>query len=87
MGVIPQNRKKQRGRVKASMTVEASFLIPLILFTVVGGIKIGYSLLKETKDIVLIQEELEKLNPVELVRTKTLIRGLTDRQQILNTDK
>lgn len=78
MDVVAVNRKKQKGNVKASMTVEASFLIPIILFTIVGGIKIGYSMLKETKNMIQIEEELEKLNPVELVRTKTWIQGLKD---------
>ena len=79
MDVIAAMRTKQKGDVKASLTVEASFLIPIILFTIVGGIKVGYSMLKETKNMIQIEEELTKLDPVELVRTKTLIQGLKDR--------
>ena len=79
MDIIFNNKRKRKRHVKASLTVEASFLIPIILFTMVGGIRIGYSMLKETKDVIQIQEELEKLNPVAIVRTKTLVQGLTDR--------
>ena len=78
MKMVIKNRKKRKRYVKASMTLEASFLVPIILFTIVGGINIGYRMLQETKGIIQIHEELEKLDPVELVRTKTLIRGLTD---------
>lgn len=81
IGIISRNKKLKHGYVKASMTVEASFLVPIILFTIVGGIKIGYNMLKETKNMIQVQEELEKLDPVELVRTKTLIWELTDRDQ------
>lgn len=64
-----------RGMVRASLTVEASILIPFILFAVAGGIKIGYSMFQEAKTVTEIHEELIQLDPVGIVRRNTLLQG------------
>ena len=63
----------KKGRMKASLTVEAAIIIPFIFFTVTGGIQIGYRLFQEAKDAAEVREQLEQFNPVEIVRKNTLI--------------
>ncbi len=67
------NKKLNERKIKASLTVEASILVPLALFTIVGGINIGYDLFQEAKLSVEIQEELTELDPIKIVRNNTLI--------------
>lgn len=68
----------KKARLKASLTVEASILIPFILFTIAGGIQLGYKMFQEAKEATEIQEELVKLDPVEIVRRNTWIQGLKE---------
>lgn len=71
------NRKrKETGKMRASLTVEASFLIPLALFMIVGGINIGFDLFQQARNASEIQEELEELDPIEIVRKHTLFGEL-----------
>ena len=56
---------REIGKMKASLTVEASVLIPFTLFIIVGGINLGYD---------LFQQELAELNPVGIVRKNTMIQ-------------
>lgn len=67
----------KKGLVKASLTVEASILIPFLLFVVAGGIKIGYHMFEEAKTVTKISKELDSLDPVDIVRTNTLIEGIS----------
>ncbi len=72
------NRKlMERRQVKASFTVEAAVIVPVILFTIIGGINIGYDMFKQAKSTAEIHEELNKLDPVEIVRRNTLIQSLS----------
>lgn len=66
----------ESGKRRASLTVEASILIPFALFVIVGGINIGYDLFQQAKNASQIQEELEKLNPVEIVQKNMLMHGI-----------
>lgn len=63
-------------KMRASLTVEASILIPLALFMIVGGINIGFDLFGQAKNASEIQEELEELDPIDIVRKNTLIQEL-----------
>lgn len=65
MGVIKCKRK-------ASLTVEASILIPITLIIIVGGINLGFDLFQEARTNIKIHEELEELDPVEIVRRNSL---------------
>lgn len=67
------NNKFNEKKIKASLTVEAAILVPLALFTIVGGINIGYDLFQEAKLNTEIQEELTELDPIKIVRNNTLI--------------
>lgn len=69
------------GQVRASLTVEAAVIVPVILFTVTGGINIGYDMFQQAKTTAEIHEELEKLDPVEIVRRNTLIQNLSSRKE------
>lgn len=66
--------------LKASFTVEAAIIIPFILFAVTGGINIGYEMFREAKLNAEIQEELIKLDPVEIVRKQTFVQQLETKQ-------
>lgn len=67
-------RLKNQRWIKASFTVEAAFIVPIILFTIVGGINIGYTMFQEAEASTEIQEEIKDLNPVKIVRKNTLIQ-------------
>lgn len=66
----------RNGQVKASLTVEASILIPFILFMITGGIRIGFGMFKEAREAIEIREELVKLDPLEIVRRNTWMKGV-----------
>lgn len=51
---------------KASYTVEAAVILPLILFTVCQGIKIGIDLCMEVKAESVYSADLEKLQGTEI---------------------
>lgn len=59
--------------LKASFTIEASIIVPIILFTLAGGIHIGFDMFQQSKEIVKIHEELTELNPVKIVRQNSII--------------
>ena len=61
-------------RIKASFTVEAAVIVPLILFTIAGVIDTGYGMFQEAKAAVEIEEELTKLDQVDIVRNMTFIQ-------------
>ena len=69
---------KKNKKVKASITVEAAFIIPMTLFLIVGGINIGYDMFQQARDASKIQEEIQKLDPVKIVRKCTFIQGIMD---------
>ena len=62
--------------VKGSYTVEAAFMVPFILFTISGGIHLGYQLCQETKAAAVVREETQKLNVVKIVRKNQLFYEL-----------
>lgn len=70
--------RKETGsrKMRASLTVEASILIPLALFMIVGGINIGFDLFQQTRNASEIQEELEELDPIKIVRRNMLVQEL-----------
>lgn len=65
-------------QAKASFTVEAAVIVPLILFTIAGGIDLGYKMFQEAKTAIVIEEELANLNPVEIVRNLTMAKDIMD---------
>lgn len=77
MGRLFQKNSSQykiQGWIKASFTVEAAFIVPIILFTIAAGINIGYTMFQEAKASTEIQEEIQELNPVKIVRKNTLMQ-------------
>lgn len=66
------NHRKQY--VKGSFTVEASFIVPILLFLIVGSIHLGYRLFQEAKAACEISEEIKELDPVSIVRNATFVR-------------
>lgn len=62
--------------MRASLTVEASILIPLTLFMIVGGINIGFDLFQQTRNASEIQKELEELDPIKILRRNMLVQEL-----------
>lgn len=70
-------KKKSRvNTVKAVFTVEAAVIVPVILFTILGGFNLGYDMLGQAKADAEIHEELNKLDPVKIVRRNTLIQSM-----------
>lgn len=65
---------KKIKKMKASLTVEASVLIPFTLFIIVGGINLGYDLFRQAQSASEIDQELVELDPVEIVRKNTMIQ-------------
>ena len=61
--------------VKGSFTVEASFIVPVLLLMIVGSINLGYRFFQEAKVSCEIHEELKELDPVSLVRDLTFVKG------------
>lgn len=70
--------RKETGsrKMRASLTVEASILIPLTLFMIVGGINIGFDLFQQTRNASEIQKELEELDPIKILRRNMLVQEL-----------
>ena len=60
-------------KLKASLTIEAAIIVPIILFTIVGGINIGFEMFQQAKETVEIREELKELNPVKIVRKNSYL--------------
>ncbi len=73
------NYNKTNPKIKASFTIEASFIVPIALFTIVGGINIGYDIFAQAKTAAVIQEDIQKLDPVGIVRKNTMIGELADK--------
>lgn len=71
-----EKKETKSKKIRASLTVEASILIPLALFMIVGGINIGFDLFQQARSASEIHEELEELDPVEIVRKNTLVQNL-----------
>ena len=65
---------REIGKMKASLTVEASVLIPFTLFIIVGGINLGYDLFRQARSASEIHQELDELNQVGIVRKNTMIQ-------------
>ncbi len=76
MKTVNHKKTSTKRKVKASLTIEASILIPIALFTILGGIHIGYDLFQQARNTSEIHIELEKLDPVDIVRKKTFIQQL-----------
>lgn len=58
-----------RKSFKASYTVEASLIMPIALFTIFQGMKMGITLCEEVRESSVYSEELEELRGVEIFRT------------------
>ena len=56
----------RKGQARAGFTIEAAFLIPIILFVITGAIQTGYDMFREARICCEIQKELEKFDPVEM---------------------
>lgn len=70
-------KKKSRvNTVKAVFTVEAAVIVPVILFTILGGFNLGYDMFGQSKADAEIHEELNKLDPVKIVRRNILIQSM-----------
>lgn len=64
-----------RGLYKASYTIEATIVIPIILFALFQGMRIGMTLCDEVTKYSSYSEELQKLDGVTIFRT---IEGLEE---------
>lgn len=65
--------KKYSGRkYRASYTVEAALLTPMLLFLVAGSIQLGYQLYTQAEESTVIREEITEFHPVETVRRQAL---------------
>ena len=62
--------------VKGSYTIEAALMVPFILFTISGGIHLGYQLHQETRQAAVVREEIQKLDVVKLVRRNLLLEEI-----------
>lgn len=71
---IYDQKQNNRKSVKGSFTVEASFIMPILLFLAVGSINLGYHFFQEAKVACKIHEELKKLDPVSIVRDLTFVK-------------
>lgn len=60
--------------VKGSYTVEAALMVPFILFTISGGIHLGFQLHQEVRDTAVIRDEIEHLDVVKIVRRNQLLQ-------------
>lgn len=74
-------KEKKSVQVQASFTIEAAFIVPLAIFTMVGGIQIGYDLFQQAKQASVISEELNELDPVHMVRKNTLLHEYVEEHQ------
>lgn len=74
------HRKGKQKYVNASYTVEAAVIVPIILFTIAGGIHISFHLFDESKKATAIQEEITELNPVKIIRNLTFLYDVTDKK-------
>ena len=61
---------------KASYTVEASLIMPIVLFTICQGMKIGINLCTEVREASAYSEDLQKLNVVDVFYEKKSIEEL-----------
>lgn len=78
---MKSNRKVlEGGKVRASFTVEAAVLIPMILFLIAGSIQISYDMFGQSRVATKIHEEYIKLNPVRILRRNTVINGLISQE-------
>lgn len=73
---VYEGKETENRKMRASLTVEASILIPLALFMIVGGINIGFDLFQQNRNASEIQEELKELDPIKIVRRNTLVQEL-----------
>lgn len=73
---VYERKETDSRKMRASLTVEASILIPLALFMIVGGMNIGFDLFQQTRNASEIQEELKELDPIKIVRRNTLVQEL-----------
>lgn len=64
--------------MKASFTVEAAIIVPMIIFTIAGGIQVGYDMFEDAKKCTKIEEGLVKLDAVNIVRNKTIVQEASD---------
>lgn len=72
---ICDRKQNKEQYVKGSYTVEASFLVPILLLLIAGSINLGYRLFQEAKAACEISEDLEELDPVSVVRNLTFVKG------------
>ena len=77
----------RQGQARAGFTIEAAFLIPIILFVITGTIQTGYDMFREARICCEIQEELEKFDPVEIVYRNTWIQGFQNKKNELHERK
>ena len=60
-------------KARGSYTLEAAFIVPMILFFILAGIQVGLSFYTEVKADTEIQTELKELDPVDIVRKHTIL--------------
>ncbi len=65
-------------KAKASFTIEAAVIVPLVLFVIVAGINIGYDLFAQTKAAAEIHADLTEFNPVKIVRNHAVFQELVN---------
>ena len=72
---------------KASYTIEAALLMPLILFSIAKSVSLGIELHQEVKTAAANIEELENLNVVKIIRKLEWIRPDQEEDTILIEQK
>ena len=71
-----RRKRQKRGWIKANFTVEAAIIVPVILFTIAGGIELGYGMFQDAKIAVEIDQQLKDLDPADIVRRLTVMQEL-----------
>lgn len=55
-------------KAKASYTVEAAIIVPIVLFLVLGAVRLGVTLHGEVKEAACHYEKLEELDAVSEIK-------------------
>ena len=63
---------------KASYTVEAALIMPIILFAMFQGLVIGIDLHEQVKKATLRSEKTEEINAIEMIQNIDHLENLID---------
>ena len=74
---------KERGRVRGVYTVEAAFILPIVIFTMAVGICAGVDLYQETAAVADDHREVDELEELETVHR---LRSLSNLWEAIGRD-